>query len=109
MKGGNKENNRDAALDGMNISLPEDAQAGPEPSEHFGVMPDNWESVGWFMLMQRRWQVSEMSGQYRRLDDGALLAQMELRGVKKKHRARLLDELMTMESAALEVLNKPEK
>jgi len=50
-----------------------------------------------------------MSGQYRRLDDQALLAQMELRSVKKKRRAELLDQLMVMESAALEVLNKPEK
>lgn len=59
--------------------------------------------------MQRRWVVDGMSGQYRRLDDQALLAQMELRSVKKKRRAELLDQLMVMESAALEVLNKPEK
>lgn len=91
----------------MNIVLAEDAPTEPEEPEHFGVYPDNQEVIGWFLLMQRRWQVSE--GHYLRLDDAALLAQMELRGVKKKHRTRLLDELMTMESAALEVLNKAEK
>lgn len=91
----------------MNISLPEDAQAEPEEPEHFGVRPDNQEAIGWFLLMQRRWQTSD--GHYIRFDDQAIEAQMRMRGVKKEHRARLLDELMVMESAALEVLNKPEK
>lgn len=58
--------------------------------------------------MQRRWVISDMSGQRIRFDDQAIEAQMRLRGIKKQHRARLLDELMTMESAALEVLNKGE-
>ena len=77
--------------------------------ECFGIFPDNGEAIGWFMLMQRRWVVDGMSGHHQRLDEGALLAQMELRRVKKNHRAALLDQLMVMESAALEVLNKPEK
>lgn len=109
MKGGGKPSNRPAALEGMNIVLAEDAPAEPEEPEHFGVRPDNQEAIGWFLLMQRRWVVSEMSGHYVRLDDAAIEAQMQMRGVKKQHRAQLLDELMTMESAALEVLNKPEK
>ena len=61
------------------------------------------------MSLQRRWVISAMSGQRLRLDDQAIESQMKLRGTKKKHRARLLDQLMEMESAALEVLNKPEK
>lgn len=93
----------------MNISLPEGVQAEPEEPEPFGVMRENAEACEWFMLMQRRWLVSEMSGRYLRFDDQAIKSQMKLRGVKKKHRAALLDQLMVMESAALEVLNKPEK
>lgn len=77
--------------------------------ESFGIHPGNHKAVGWFLLMQRRWVVSEMSGCYQRLDDQALQAQMQMRGIKNKHRAKLLDQLMVMESAALEVLNKPEK
>jgi len=57
------------------------------------------------MLLQNRWVTSEMSG-FVRLDDQAIAAQMEMRGVPKKKRARLLDDLMVMESAALEELNK---
>lgn len=59
------------------------------------------------MALQRRWVVSEMNGHYCRLDDQAILAQMDMRGIKKKHRAQLLDQLLVMESAALEILNKP--
>lgn len=68
-------------------------------------MPDNLEAVEWFLRLRRRWVTSEMGGAYLRLDDQAIHAQMEMRGVKPKRRARLLDELMTMEEAALEKLN----
>lgn len=56
--------------------------------------------------MQNRWLVSEMSGSYQRFDDVAVQAQMEMRNIKKKYRAELLSELMTMESAAIEILNR---
>lgn len=74
--------------------------------EPFGIYPENKEAVGWFMSLQRRWIVDGMTGQYRRFDDQAMLAQMQLRGIRKKRRAALLDQLMIMESAALEELNK---
>lgn len=102
MKCGGGDGNRDTALEAMGII----AEIEPEEPTHFGVHPGNAEAVGWFMRMQRRWVVSEMSGHYVRLDDTAVAAQMDMRGVKKKHRAKLLDQLMVMESAALEILNK---
>lgn len=55
--------------------------------------------------MQRRWVVSD-TGHRLRFDDQAIAAQMNMRGVKKKKRAALLDALMHMESAALKELNK---
>lgn len=58
------------------------------------------------MMLQRRWVVSETNSIYIRFDDPAIAAQMEMRGVPKKKRARLLDALMIMESAALKELNK---
>lgn len=73
--------------------------------ESFGIHPKNHEAVGWFMAMQRRWIVSD-TGHRQRFDDQAIAAQMQLRGLPKKKRARLLDALMIMESAALEELNK---
>jgi len=72
----------------------------------FDLHPDNGEAADWFLLLQRRWLVSEMSGTYLRLDDQAILAQMTIRGLKKAQRDKLFMELMLMESAALEILNK---
>lgn len=77
--------------------------------ECFGIYPENADACEWFLRMERRWVIAEMSGRHVRFDDHALESQMKLRGIKKKHRAELLDQLMVMESAALEVLNKPEK
>lgn len=57
-------------------------------------------------MLQRRWVTSEITGHFVRLDDQSIAAQMEMRGVPKKKRARLLDDLMIMETAALEELNK---
>lgn len=109
MKRGGEKSSRAAAINGMNIILPEGVQAEPEELELFGVMRENAEACEWFMKLQRRWVIAEMSGRHVRFDDQAIESQMKLRGVKKKHRAQLLDQLMVMESAALEVLNKPEK
>ena len=75
-----------------------------DDAEPFGVWPKNWETVAWFMRLQRRWVVGQMGG-YIRLDDQAIHAQMALAGVKKKRRASIMDGLLVMEAAALEILN----
>lgn len=77
-------------------------------AESFGVFEENLKALNLFLALDRRWLVAEMSGSYLRLDDQAIKTQMELRGIKKKHRAKLLDQIMTMESAALTVMNKAE-
>jgi len=58
--------------------------------------------------MQRRWIVGAWGG-YQRLDDQAIVAQMRARGIKKKKRIELLDGLLIMEAAALEILNRDKK
>lgn len=75
-------------------------------AESFGLFEENKEALELFLTLNRRWLISEMSGIYLRLDDQAIKVQMELRGIKKKRRVTLLNQLMTMESAALEELNK---
>lgn len=77
-------------------------------AESFGVFEENIKALNLFLNLNRRWLIAEMSGSYLRLDDQAIKVQMELRGIKQKHRAKLLDQLMAMESAALEILNKAE-
>lgn len=75
-------------------------------ADAFWVHPENHEAAKWFLMLQRRWVFSEMSGTRQRLDDSAIESQMNIRGIKRKHREKLLDALMIMESAALEELNK---
>lgn len=72
------------------------------------MFEENIKALNLFIALNRRWLIAEMSGSYLRLDDQAIKVQMGLRGIKKKHRAKLLDQLMVMESAALEILNKTE-
>lgn len=87
----------------LNIQVEASQIQVDEPLE---ILPDNHEAVQWFLMLQRRWVVSDMSGKFLRIDDHAVLAQMEMRSIKRNRRKTLLDELMLMESAALEILNK---
>ncbi len=70
----------------------------------FQVLPENWETVRWFLILENRWLIGPGGG-YMRIDDQAIHAQMSLRGVTKKRRIELLDGLMIMERAALKLLN----
>ncbi len=47
-----------------------------------------------------------MMGGMIRFDDVAIHAQMNIRGTKKNKRVEILDGLMTMENAALKILNE---
>ena len=92
-------------MDALGIEVAPEQEQDQEPPEPFKVLPENNEAVRWFMRLQRRWVISENSGVRIRLDDQAIQAQMEMRRIKKKHRAKLLDALMIMETAALDELN----
>lgn len=82
------------------------AQEGEaDDDDEFEIWPENWETFSIFMRMQRRWVRGAMGGEYLRLDDQAILAQFEIYQVKKKQRAGIMDDLLAMEEAALEVLN----
>lgn len=82
--------------------MPEQAQI-EEPV--LDILPDNRETVYWFLRMQRRWVV-DAAGCLARLDESALRAMMDMDGVRRRKRAQLLDELMVMESSVLEFLHE---
>lgn len=71
----------------------------------YDVYPENWEAVTWLLMLRDRWLVSP-SGRLLRMDDQAILAQMEMRGVRRRDRPGLLQRLMDMEAAALSVFNE---
>ena len=71
----------------------------------FAVYPENWESLEWFLRMHSRWIFNPFNGRRIRFDDVAVLAQLKVHGVKKSTRKIIMEDLLEMESAALEVLN----
>lgn len=77
-----------------------------EDSDVFEVWEENWESFNWFLNMNRRWVFNPMDGKRIRLDDQAVVAQLKLSGLKKSKQRTIMDDLLAMETAALEVLNK---
>lgn len=73
--------------------------------EDFEVWEENWESVCWFLQMDRRWVFNMYSGQRVRLDDQAVMVHLKLHISKKPERRKIMEDLLIMEQAALEVFN----
>jgi hypothetical protein len=80
--------------------------AATDDGEDFEVWEQNWEILNWFLKMERRWIFDPMYGKRVRLDDQAVAAQLKIYGVKKAKRKIIMDDLLAMETAALEVLNR---
>lgn len=97
---GKGKNNLFEALEAFGI---EDYQE-EAPEELLDIIPENHETVHWFLMLQRRWVYGAMGGIIS-FDDAAIQAQMNIRGIKKNKRIEILNGLMTMENAALEILN----
>lgn len=75
-------------------------------SDDFEVWEENWESLFWFLKLGRRWIFNPMDGRRIRLDDGAVMVQLKLHVAKKAKLKIIMDDLLEMEAAALEVLNR---
>lgn len=92
----------DLALAGIAAPPPE-----AEPDEDdFEVWPEVWESCTWFIKLQRRWIFNAYTGHRVRLDDQVVMSRLKLAGIKKEKRQIIMDDLLAMESAALEILNR---
>lgn len=89
---------KDLALAGIQQPSPQSSQ-----EEHFEVWEENLESFTWFARMDLRWIFNQRNGKRIRLDDRAVLAQLKTFGVKKSKRKIIMDDLLAMETAALEV------
>lgn len=55
--------------------------------------------------MGRRWIFNPLDGRRVRLDDHAVSIQLKLSGLKKSKQRAIMNDLLEMETAALEVLN----
>lgn len=78
------------------------AEAGGAQPDVFGIWPGNLEAWGLFMDLKTQWRQRPFGGVCG-LDYSALPAIMKLRGIKRRRRGRMLDEIQAMEEAALAV------
>ena len=84
----------------MGFELPD---LPPPVAAQFEVHPDNWATVEMFLRLQTQWR-STMSGVIG-LDYSA--AQWLFRLYEVQDQRALLEDLKTMEVAAMQVINKP--
>jgi len=84
----------------MGFELPD---LPPPVAAQFEVHPDNWATVEMFLRLQTQWR-SSMSGVIG-LDYSA--AQWLFRLYEVQDQRALLEDLQTMEVAAMQVINKP--
>ena len=83
------------------LFLGEDAtQAGP-----FLIWPCNAPAFSLFMALKTQWRHAPMGGLLG-LDYSAIPPLMDLRGIKKKRRSALFDQIQTLEMATLAALRE---
>lgn len=95
----------DLALAGLSMP-PRAAEVEEDEEVVFELWEENLDSYNWFVRLARRWVFNQFDGSRIRLDDVAVATQFAIFGLKKSKRKALLEDLLVMESAALEVLNK---
>lgn len=74
--------------------------------ESFAVWPENWKTVRIFLSLSRSYQQDGFSGQFigvHRADIESALIMFNIRPTKRR---ALMESLLAMQSAALEVLNR---
>ena len=81
--------------------LPDDFDGGV-----LEVWPENWPAVSLFMDCATQWRVS-MSGAYG-LDYQAVKAVMDIRGISGADAAAVFDDILILESAALNAMREGE-
>lgn len=91
---------QDLALAG--IKRPPPLQQAAD-DDAFEIWEENVESLNWFLDFSRRWVFNPMDGKRIRLDDLVVLARLKAAGVKKSKRHIIMEDLLAMEHAVLEV------
>jgi len=75
-------------------------------NDDFTVWPENWRTVRIFLLLTNCFQQDSMSGRYQRIPRSDIECTVNMCNIRRTHKHRLLADLVAMESAALEVMNR---
>ncbi len=94
---------------GAPLEVIEAAAAPAEPVQtDIHVWEDNWPAVAMFVGLKTQWRMHfGMAGvHYQGLDYGAVEVALRLANIPRRDRPAMLDDLRTMEQAALPLLNE---
>lgn len=72
----------------------------------FAVWPENVEALSVFIALRRCWRFDGMTGHCYGIDRSSIESTFNMMRIKKKQYPDLLEKIMTMEDAALPVLNR---
>lgn len=75
-------------------------------NDDFAVWPENWQTVRVFMSLSRCWRQDRMSGHFLGLPRADIESTLTMWNIRRTHQRRILESLVIMEGAALEVLNR---
>ncbi len=79
---------------------------GDDNDEDFAVWPENWQTVRIFLSLSRCWRQDGMSGQFFGIPRADIESTLTMWNVRRTQKRAILDNLVVMEGAALEVLNR---
>lgn len=79
---------------------------GGDHGDGFAVWPENWKTLRIFLSIARRLNPDGLSGQYLAVPRADIESALTMFNVRRTKKLAMLENLLAMESAALEVLNR---
>ncbi|MDE2388923.1 MAG: DUF1799 domain-containing protein [Betaproteobacteria bacterium] len=74
--------------------------------EYFAIWPENWKTMQIFLSLGSRLAVDGLSGRINGIPRADIESTLNMSGIRPTKRREMLQSLLAMESAALEVLNR---
>lgn len=82
---------------------------GENHAEDFGVFKENWQTLLVFLALSHCWRIDGMAGVYLGLDRPSIESTLKMMHIRPAKHPEILQKLMVMENAALEVINRNAK
>lgn len=79
-----------------------------EDADLFEVYPCNWDAATVFWSLTTRWQLNGLNGRHEGFTRPDIESTLHLMQIKRRLQRGIFEDLMVMERAALEVLNRGE-
>lgn len=89
------------------VAIEEHEQSAQEDdNEDFAVWPENWQTVRLFISLGNCFKYDGMSGRFTGISRTDIESALTMWAIRRPHKRIFLENLVAMEVAALEVLNR---